>query len=81
MPRDEETTETRPVETPGGGHAESGGATAYLRFGAMIATPMVFMYGLMCELAVEIIEAQRREVAEMECSSMTSTRTGRRYVR
>ena len=47
MPRDEETTETKPAETRGGGNGESGGAMAYLRFGALIASSMVFMYGVM----------------------------------
>jgi hypothetical protein len=47
MPRHEETTETQQAESPGGGHDESGGGMSYLRFGAMIATSMVFMYGVM----------------------------------
>lgn len=65
------------------------GIKGYLRFGAMIATATVVMYGLtyantfelshvrwsehsetgdvrVCELAVAIIEAQRREIKEME---------------
>src|SRR5680860_443820 len=47
MPRDEKTTETQQTGSPGGGHDESGGGMSYLRFGAMIATSMVFMYGVM----------------------------------
>ena len=47
MPRHEETTETQQAESPGGGHDESGGGMSYLRFGAMIAASMVFMYAVM----------------------------------
>ena len=47
MPRHEQTPETQQAETPGDGHDENGGGMSYLRFGAMIATSMVFMYGVM----------------------------------
>jgi hypothetical protein len=47
MQRHEEPTETQQAEASGGGNAESEGPTLYLRFGAMIVTSMVFMYGVM----------------------------------
>lgn len=46
MPRHEETTDTHEAARPGGDHDGKDGGM-YLRFGAMIATSMVFMYGVM----------------------------------
>jgi len=47
MPRHEEKTDTREAPGSEGGHDESGSGMSYVRFGAMIATSMVFMYGVM----------------------------------
>jgi hypothetical protein len=47
MPRDEGTTATRETASSDGGHEKSGSGMSYVRFGAMIATSMVFMYGVM----------------------------------
>ena len=47
MSRPEKTTQVQKSSRRSGGHDESGGGTSYLRFGAMIATSMVVMYGVM----------------------------------
>ena len=47
MPRHEKTTDTQEAASPGGDHDGKDGGMSYLRFGAMIATSMVFMYGVM----------------------------------
>jgi hypothetical protein len=47
MPRQEKATETQQAASPDGGHDESRSGMSYLGFGAMIATSMVFMYGVM----------------------------------
>ena len=47
MPRHEEATDIRTAASPNDGHDESNEGMSYLRFGAMIATSMVFMYGVM----------------------------------
>lgn len=47
MPRHEEATDIRAAASPHDGHEKASGGMSYLRFGAMIATSMVFMYGVM----------------------------------
>ena len=73
MPRHEETTETQQAESPGGGHDESGGGMSYLRFGAMIATSMVFMYGVMYLNTFELAHVQWSETRLFMTLLMGST--------
>ncbi|HEU4319176.1 MAG TPA: DUF305 domain-containing protein [Acidimicrobiia bacterium] len=72
MPRNEESTATEEAASPDRGHAGEEGGT-YLRFGAMIATSMVVMYGVMYLNTFEVAHVRWSETRMFMTLLMGST--------